>query len=132
MKLPNAENAVVDIAKLRDYSLNPNHPEGKHKARVFQRKVGIRRDHAERLRQVILEAILTKDAIEQKSTVYGRRYIVDVRVSTIEGEGVLLTEGVLQSRALVRTAWMIRNDENFPRLTSCYVLPSTKERLENG
>jgi hypothetical protein len=131
MKLPNAENAVVDIANLRDYSLNPNHPEGKHKARVFQRKVGIRREHAERLRQVISEAILTKDAIKQKSTVYGRRYI-DVRVSTIEGEGVLLTEGVLQSRALVRTAWMIRNDENFPRLTSCYVLPLTKERLENG
>ena len=35
MKLPNAPRAVVDIAKLRDYSLNPKHPEGKHKARVF-------------------------------------------------------------------------------------------------
>lgn len=27
MKLPNAEKAVIDIAKLRDYSLNPNHPD---------------------------------------------------------------------------------------------------------
>jgi hypothetical protein len=35
MKLPNAEKAVVDIVKLRDYSLNPHHPEGKHKARAF-------------------------------------------------------------------------------------------------
>jgi len=27
MKLPNAENAVVDIEKLRDYCLNVNHEE---------------------------------------------------------------------------------------------------------
>jgi spore maturation protein CgeB len=84
MKLPNAENAVVDIAKLRDYSLNPNHPEGKHKARAFQRKVGINRTHAERLRQAILEAILIHDPTEQTSTSYGRRFVVDFVVSTIE------------------------------------------------
>jgi hypothetical protein len=59
MKLPNAENAVVDIAKLHDYCLNPNHPEGKHKARVFLAKLGIGRNDAERLRQLILEGILT-------------------------------------------------------------------------
>ena len=35
MKLPNADRAFVDIAKLRDYSLNAEHKEGKHKARVF-------------------------------------------------------------------------------------------------
>jgi hypothetical protein len=46
MKLPNAENAVIDIAKLRDYCLNPNHPEGKHKARAFLEKLDMRRDDA--------------------------------------------------------------------------------------
>lgn len=77
MKLPNAENAVVDIRKLRDYCLNPYHPEGKHKARVFQRKLGIGRNDAERLRRVILEGILKQDAQEQKPTAYGRRFIVE-------------------------------------------------------
>jgi hypothetical protein len=57
MKLPNADNAIIDIAKLRDYSLNPD-PEGKHKARVFLEKLGIGRNDAEQLRQSILEAIL--------------------------------------------------------------------------
>ena len=33
-KLPNADRAVVDLGKLRDYSLNPLHEVGKHKARV--------------------------------------------------------------------------------------------------
>ena len=40
-KLPNAERAVVDIAKLRDYSLNPTHDVGKHKARVFRSALGL-------------------------------------------------------------------------------------------
>ena len=114
MKLPNAENAVVDIAKLRDYCLNPNHPEGKHKARVFQRKLGITRDDAEELRRTILEAILKGEAREQAPTSYGRRFVVDFTWSVPEGKGVIL------STALVRTAWIVRNDEDFPRLTTCF------------
>ncbi len=35
MKLPNGGRAVVEIAKLRDYCLNPAHPRGRHNARVF-------------------------------------------------------------------------------------------------
>lgn len=30
MKIPNAERAIVDIRKLRDYCLNPEHDVGKH------------------------------------------------------------------------------------------------------
>jgi hypothetical protein len=112
MKLPNAEKAVVDIAKLRDYSLNPNHPEGKHKARVFLERLGITRDDAEGLRKLILEAILTEDATEQKPTEYGRRFVVDFEIQ--RGQGIILF------KAAVRTAWMIRNDEDFPRLTTCF------------
>jgi len=74
MKLPNVENAVVDIAKLRDYCLNPTHPKGKHKARTFSEKLGLTQSDAERLRQLILEGILLPDvvAIEQEPTPFGR------------------------------------------------------------
>ncbi len=114
MKLPNAENAVVDIAKLRDYSLNPNHPEGKHKAHVFLEKLGITRNDADRLHETILEAILTAEAAEQKPTPYGRRFIVDFSVQWSQRFVICV--------ATVRTAWMIRNDEDFPRLTTCFIL----------
>jgi hypothetical protein len=50
LKLPNAENAIVDIAKIRDYCLNPDHPEGKHKARVFLNKLGVTKSDADHLR----------------------------------------------------------------------------------
>lgn len=113
MKLPNAENAVIDIAKLRDYCLNPNHPEGKHKARIFLEKLGIGRNDAERLRQQILEAIVTAEATEQKPTAYGQRFVVDLQIEW-QTEFVLSTVGV-------RSAWIIRNDEDFPRLTTCFI-----------
>jgi hypothetical protein len=38
---PHAESAVLDIRKLEDYCLNPSHPRGRHKARVFLDEAGI-------------------------------------------------------------------------------------------
>ncbi|WP_372726680.1 DUF6883 domain-containing protein [Nostoc sp. TCL26-01] len=35
-KLPNPERAIVEAEKIAGYCLNPEHPEGKHKARVFK------------------------------------------------------------------------------------------------
>jgi len=35
MRLPGGDAAVVDLRKLTEYCLNPDHPRGKHKARVF-------------------------------------------------------------------------------------------------
>ena len=112
MRLPNAENAVLDIAKLRDYCLNPNHPEGKHKARVFLAKLGIRQNNAEDLRNAILEGVLLAEAIEQAPSAFGRRFVVDLAVSR--------SEGVILATAIVRTAWIIREGEDFPRLTTCF------------
>jgi hypothetical protein len=44
MKVPNAERAIVEIEKLRDYCLSESHPRGKHKARVFASVLGITTD----------------------------------------------------------------------------------------
>ena len=41
MIIPNAERAAVDIRKLHDYCLNPDHDEGKHKARLFHKALGM-------------------------------------------------------------------------------------------
>jgi hypothetical protein len=113
MKLPNADRAVIPIEKLRDYSLNPNHPEGKHKARVFLEKLQLKADDAERLRKLIMEAILITEATEQQASSYGRRFIVDFQVKW--------EEKFVATLVTIRTAWIIRDDEDFPRLTSCYI-----------
>lgn len=114
MKLPNAENAVVDIIKVKDYCLNPEHPKGKHKARVFFAALGIDENDAEQLRKIILKAVLSAEAVEKEPSEYGRRFVVDFRVSWAK-------ESVTRV-ALVRTAWIIRVGEDFPRLATCFIL----------
>jgi len=47
MHLPNPENAVADVRKLRDNCLNPEHPRGKHKAQVFSVALGLGAEDAE-------------------------------------------------------------------------------------
>jgi len=62
VKLPNAERAVVDMEKLRDYCLNPEHRRGCHKARVFKASLGITRKRAGDLRKALRAAALDHEA----------------------------------------------------------------------
>jgi hypothetical protein len=110
VKLPHAELAVVEIAKLRDYCLNANHLRGRHKARVFAAALGLTTDHAEQLRGALLEAARTQDAAATDKDEFGQRYLLDF---TMNGPAGLVN---------VRSCWILRSGEDFPRLTSCYVL----------
>jgi hypothetical protein len=109
MQLPNSHKAVVEIEKLRHYSLNPNHPVGKHNARVFRAALGITVEHAEWLRQRALEAARIGDAKGPSPSVFGDKYVID---SVLEFGGLSAT---------VRFSWIIELGSDFPRLTSCYV-----------
>ena len=110
MKVPNAEHAVVDIRKLRDYCLNSTHEHGKHKARLFVAALGMTVNDAEELRNVLLDTIKTHDAQLGRQDVYGQRYAVDFML-------------VWRSKqAMIRSAWIIEHGSNIPRLTSCYPL----------
>lgn len=109
MRLPHGDQAVVDIVKLQEYCLSPTHPRGRHKARVFAAVLGIIADDAERLRAALLQAALMEEAIATDQDAFGQRYIVDFQM-----QGPLGT-------AIVRSAWIIRTGEQFPRLTSCYL-----------
>ena len=110
MRLPNSARAVVDIAKLRDYCLNESHPRGRHKARMFASALNVTAKDAENLRVHILAGVAQQDAIAGVSDDYGARYTVDMPIE------------ILGRKALVRTAWIVRRDEDFPRLTSCFIL----------
>jgi hypothetical protein len=109
MRLPNVERAVIDIAKLRTYSLNPLHEAGQHKARVFQAALSISVDDAEWLRETLLRAVIDGEAVASEPSSFGTKYVVDVLI--VCGE----------QSAIVRTAWIVEYGTEFPRLTSCYV-----------
>jgi len=110
MKLPNTDRAFVDVVTLRDYSLNTEHKEGKHKARVFADALGLESDDAAWLRQKLLNIAKSEDCQMGRETDYGQRYVIDFEL-TREGK-----------TAQVRSAWIIRKGEDFPRLVTCYVI----------
>jgi hypothetical protein len=109
MKLPNGERAVVEIEKLRSYCLNPHHPRGRNKARVFA-SVGIREGDAEELRTDLLRAAANGEAQLGMLNEYGQRYIIDFDL-------------VRQNRTVrIRSTWIVLTGQDLPRLTSSYVL----------
>ena len=110
MLIPNAKNAVVDIRKLRDYFLNPEHDDGKHKAWLFSSILGMTPDNAEELRQILLEVIQTHEAQLGRRDGFGQRYTLDF---TIEWQN---------RSATLRSGWIIEHDSEIPRLTTCYPL----------
>lgn len=110
MKLPSYDCAVVDVVKVAGYCLNAGHEEGRHKARVFSAALGLCRSDAEWLRDRFLEGIVKFEAVEQVSSPYGRRFVVDMEIC--RGRRC----------AIIRTAWMLRHGEHCPRLVSCFVL----------
>ncbi len=75
--LPHGEKAVVDIRKLRDYCLNSEHDDGKHKARLFLSSLGMTADHAEELRQILLGVVKTREVRLGRRDEFGQRYTLD-------------------------------------------------------
>lgn len=110
MKLPNGERAVIDPRKLLGYSLDPEHDEGQHKAHLFESLLGVTRQNAELLHEAVEKAAVSGDAAIGKLDKYGQRYAIDFAFT---GPGGTRT---------IRTAWIVRTDEDFPRLVTCFIL----------
>lgn len=110
MKIPNVKRAVVDIRKLRDYCLNPQHNRGKHKARLFTSLLGMSANDAEELRNALLEVVKTQDAQLGETDTYGQRYTLDF---TLNWRG---------RQARIRSAWIIETGSDIPKLTTAFSL----------
>jgi hypothetical protein len=115
MKLPNLELAVVDIVKLSDYCLNPKHEDGKHKARVFAAALGISQSDGEWLQNRLLDVVREEATLVNESR-FGRLYMIDFQLKTRHGA------------AVVRSGWIVRTGEDFPRLTTCFVLKEAEKK----
>ncbi len=110
MKLPNGERADLGT-KLEDYSLNPSHRDGRHKARVFAAVLGITLDNRQVLKDALLHAAATSDAAESRGdNGFGEVFLLRFPLTT------------KQNTATVLSVWIVRHGEDFPRLATCYIV----------
>jgi hypothetical protein len=108
--LPNGDRAILDLRKLTDYCLNPAHPRGRHKARVFRDSLDRDRADASDLRARLLYAAANEAAAPLPGDAWGDRWQIDVTVSR-QGR-----------RAMLRTVWIVRSGDEIPRFVTCWVL----------
>ncbi len=110
MLVPYAENAVVDLRKITEYLLNPEHKQGRHKARLFASSLNFTSENAEELRLALLSAVRKIDAVFGKFDRFGQRYTVDF---SFEWQG---------KSAIIRSGWIVEHNSEIPRFTTCYPL----------
>jgi len=109
MKLPNGSEAIIDQAKLVGYCLDPTHPYGRHKSRVFRAALGLKQADAAELRAALMAAAKEEDAESQGDSEYGWLFVIDFEMTRAD------------LRAVVRSRWIIRRGEMRPRLVTCFV-----------
>jgi len=77
---------------------------------VFASALGIRQEDAGLLRLALLEAAASAEVALGDKDDYGQRYVLDCEIAGPAG------------KATVRSSWIVLRGQDFPRLTSCYVL----------
>ena len=108
MKLPNGEQAEISVQKLIGYCLNPEHPSGKHKARVFASILGITVENADVLRELIQTAAVAGEVVQQSTTQFGQQFKVDWIVPDTD-------------RIRLRTIWETTTNNPYPRLITAFL-----------
>lgn len=107
MKIPGAERAVLDPAKVRDYLLSREHPVGSAKARFFA-QLGFTQENWTALRDE-LHRFAGQDAELGAATRFGQKYLVHGTIAGPTGRS-----------AAAATVWIILAGDDFPRLVTAY------------
>jgi hypothetical protein len=108
MRLPNADRAIIEREKLREYLLSRTHPVGRFKAAFFealgysaatwrQLEIDLRRQH------------LVRDAVPGHRSLYGQKY--EIQASLVGPSG---------RRATVVSVWVVLSGDDVPRLVTAH------------
>ena len=118
-RLPHYENATIDIEKLRTYSLNPDHPQGKHKARVFKSMLGLEAWHADVLAQILQQSLPRAEAVQGTGDEFGDRWSSYHEVIGLNGKSAIVSAG-----------WIYRSEaQSVPSLVTCSIDTGRQDEL---
>jgi hypothetical protein len=104
MRLPNADLAVLEVAKIGEYLLNPRHRYGASKARFFF-QFGFQMNEWEVFAEALRRHAQVHEISFVRQTRWGPRYEIDGDLKTPDGR---------QPR--IRTVWQVDEGQIAPRL----------------
>ena len=107
MRIPGAERASIDAAKVRDYLLSSEHRVGSAKARFFT-QLGFDHQRWTLLRDE-LHRFAQQEAQLGGATPFGQKYVVPGTIQGPPGRA-----------APIVAVWIILNGEDFPRFVTAY------------
>ena len=108
MRLPNADRAVVEDAKVRDYLLSPTHPVGRFKS-VFFIALGFSSEHWPLLHDALLDQAHTGEADRGQASPFGLKFEIRAILTGPSGR-----------QARVVTVWMVSNGKDFCHFVTAY------------
>src|SRR5436309_12675473 len=108
MILPNAAHAIIAEDKLAGYLLDLGHRRGAGKAKLLY-SIGYEASHWQVLANDLRRQHLTSDIVEQRNTIWGKRY--DIVAPLI---------GPVGDTIMFRSVWQIDLGSDRPRLITMY------------
>jgi hypothetical protein len=112
VKLPAADRAVIESAKIRDYLLSSEHPVGRAKAHFFQ-ALGFGQPDWPQLQEALRTLARTGDAGLGEANAFGQKYVVRGMLQGPTGAGEAVT------------VWIVLQGEAVPRFVTAYPGAST-------
>ena len=108
MRLPNGEQAVVDLRKINDYLLSFSHPDGRTKARFFCSH-GFATERPEELGAALRRHALENSVRLSRRNVFGNIHTVWGPLRTPDGRN-----------PVIDSVWIIEFGAESPRLITAY------------
>jgi hypothetical protein len=108
VRLPNADRAVVEDAKVRDYLLSPSHPIGRFKS-VFFLALGFSIEDWRSLRDVLLELGRSGEGLPGQTSPFGQKFEISATLTGPSGR-----------QAKVVTVWMVCHGQDFAHFVTAF------------
>ncbi len=108
MKLPNADKAIVERAKVADYLLNAAHPDNGGKAEFFI-QLGFRREQWKILATALKTLAVESDVTTTADSPHGRKFVMTGQIQSPGGK-----------TPLVQSIWIVDKGLEAARLATAY------------
>jgi len=108
MKMPHAEQAIVDDSKIGDYLLNDHHEDGKSKSKFFK-QFGFDANEPDIFKSELLIHACVREVSDIIETPHGKKFALTCEIKTPDTRN-----------PCIKSIWITRRHSKLPSLVTAY------------